>query len=342
MVTCKSLIIPFLLLGGGAAFGITVNQDAPSWSGVMLTSQEVNYFKYLNTSGGSEIATSSSPIGGSSSSAALSSTARPDYTYRFSAISTSTNGNGSYEYGSGTPLRSVCNLSAQGQNLGDYTVSGSAYSNPTYAHSYPAEFNESRLETGIKGIDVLASFDGNLLSGATGHAVETVYFSDQGCAFGGHEYGFTKDLDTGVLFFYYADHSNCGTGGANCNASDSVTDTRSEPSPIEGLQLNSQGNMRFYFAAYLVSSTNTAIAPHGYFFRIQVVDPYTFGFAQCYAPGTTTVGDCTRDLTMDSWFHADNVYGASGYLFSGIVATENPDTVGNNPDLYVNLFDVGK
>jgi hypothetical protein len=323
--------------------GAAVNADAPDWTQIMLSTgpAEVNYFKYIaDPSNKIEIAQSAVPIGGSSSSTDLDNSPRPPYTYNFSAIAASP-GENEYNINIG---RNVCALGAnQDTTFGDYSISPDAGRAQTDA----AEFNDSHIESGVRGFEFLGSFNGGLVgSEQTGvSAIDVVYLHDQACSVGGHEYGLAKivnvsgpDSGGGHLLFYYADHANCVDG--NCNASDSVTDTRSDEVDLVNLQANSASTYEYYFKVYLVPSANAAFAPWGYFFRIQVVDPWTSALAKCTVNGST--GDCEVDVKMQSWFRADLMNGLSARVQSGILASHNPDNAGGSPGLYVDMVAVGQ
>lgn len=323
--------------------GAAVNADAPAWTQIMLSSgpTEVNYFKYIaDPTNKIEIAQSAVPIGGSSSSTDLYNSPRPPYTYNFSAIA-AIPGTNEYNINVG---RNVCALgSNQDTTFGDYSISPDA----ARAQTDATEFNDSRIESGVKGFEFRGSFNGGLAGSEQTDvsAIDVVYLHDQACSVGGHEYGFAKivnvsgpDSGGGHLFFYYADHANCVNG--NCNASDSVANTRSDTVDLVNLQANSASTYEYYFKVYLVPSANAAFAPWGYFFRIQVVDPWTSALAKCTVNGST--GDCEVDMTMQSWFRADLVNGLSARVQSGILASHNPDNAGNSPGLYVDLITVGQ
>jgi hypothetical protein len=320
-----------------------VNADAPAWKQIMLPSgpTEVNYFKYIgDPSNKIEIGQSAAPINGSASSAALDNSPRPPYTYNFSAIAASPGAN-QYNIDVG---RNTCALgSNENTTFPDYSI----LPNLARAQTDATEFNDSRVETGVKGFEFRGTFNGSLVGNEQSgvEAIDVVYLHDQACSVGGHEYGFAKvvnvagpDSGGGHLFFYYADHANCVNG--NCNASDGVTDTRSVLIDLLNLQPNSASTYEFYYKVYLVPSPNTAFAPWGYFFRIQVVDPFTSTLARCTVNGVT--GDCEADMAMQAWFRTDLLYGLSARVQAGILAFRNPGNVGNSAGLSVDLITVGQ
>jgi hypothetical protein len=357
------IVLLFMAVGASAnptcsGTGCAVNQDAIGWYGVMVNDgvTDVSYFKYVSPSSATEIGPADSYVGGSGTG--LTSTVRPAHTYSFSDVATSANGNGSYEYGTTEVTRGVCQVSNQGQNFGDYTTSPSSTSFGTFI----GEFSGSRLESHIKGINVHAVFLGNLLSGLspTGTALEVAFYSDSECTLGGHEYGFSKDLNAttvsnwpGVIQFYIADHGNCESG--ICNASDS-NNARVATYSIPNIANNNAGWIEYYYAAYFVADSS---APHGYIIRVQIEDPGTFALVQCgnvtgasngvgygsftsIASAPATTGSCTFDITPPSWYRADLVNDGSGYLFNTIEAVGNPDHVGNSPSFDVVNFAVNK
>lgn len=346
--------------------GCAVNQDGPSsWAGIMLNDgvTYVDYFKHQNPGTVTELAPPGAPIGGTASASTLEHTLRPAYTYLFSHVATSSNSNGTYEYGSGATLRTTCNLADQATTFADYSVHSTVPRSQGYPAETPAEYNSSRLETGLRGMNVLAAFQGNVVSGLTptGMASEVFYYEDQPCTFGGHEYGFARDAASvtvsnypGTVNFYVSDHTNCSGGG--CNASDGVTAERVANYAITKLSNNTHGWIEYIYQAYFVADS---VAPHGYIIRVQIVDPYTYGLETCANVTTTsspagaanptpvatypnTTGPCTFDVTPPSWYRADIVNGSSGYMFAGFILSGNPDTVGNTPGLYIGAFDVGK
>ena len=308
---------------------------------------EVAYFVYASN-GSTETAFSGGSLGGSSSPDQLLYSPRPARTYLFSDVASSSNSNGTYEYGP-TPPRSVCFLSNLGQDFGDYSTSPTL---PAYPGTAPEEFNESRRESGIKGISVYAGFAGNVLSSLNprGTAIETFYYSDSECTAGGHEYGFTKDVAAdlpGVIHFYISDHTNCDTW---CNSSDGIDNTRYVTYSIANLVNNSQGWITYYFSAYFVADSS---APNGYIIRVQIVDPFTYDLEICGSVTIATnqstggsvtpgIGSCTFDITPPAWYRADLVNNGAGYLFGGFQLLNNPDTVGNSPGLYIDTWSVGK
>ena len=330
--------------------GCATNQDAPAWAAVMVPNDdrtEVAYFVYASR-GATETAFSGDSMRGSASPDQLLHSPRPARTYLFSDVALSSNGDGTYEYGA-TPPRSVCYLANLGQDFGDYSAS------PTlgvYPGASPEEFNESRKESGIKGISVYAGFAGSVLSGMNpkGTAIETFYYSDSECTAGGHEYGFTKDVAAntpGVVQFYISDHTNCDIW---CSSSDGIDYTRYATYSIANLVNNSQGWNTYYFSAWFVAD---ASAPNGYIIRIQIVDPFTYNLATCgnmtiatnqssLGSVTATTGSCTFDITPPAWYRADLVNDGTGYLFGGFQLLDNPDTVGNSPGLYIDTWSVGK
>ena len=330
---------------------------------------QVDYFNYHNTSGSpsiTESAPSGAPMNGSSSAATLKSTTRPSYLYSFSDVAKSSNINGTYEYGTSQISRGVCGLgSNQNTTFADYTTSPTDSGFPS---TYPAEFNESRLESGLKGISVLAQFNGNLLSGQTaqGNAYETFYYHDQQCTYGGHEYGFAADMNMftsstpGGIYFYYSDHTNCV---GSCGANDGDNFPRGVNYEISGLS-DPYSDHKYYFQAYYVADSSLT---WGYIIRVQVLDENA-SLVTCTSPtapssyspisGTysitgnagsstgTSNGACTFDITPGTWFRSDIAgsggSNSNGYLFSGIVLSGNPDGVGNSPGLDVYSFGVGK
>lgn len=313
---------------------------------------EVAYFKYSNAGNNIEAAFPDTYMAGVLPTNQLLFTPRPSITYLFSDLATSSNGNGTYEYGTNEIQRRVCYGGYQSTTFPDYSV----YPNPSYSYGFTnaTEFNESRLELGLKGISVLAAFDGSLIgnSDPNVNAIEFFFNDDQECSFGGHEYGFFVDVSNapGTVVFYVSDHTNCANN--NCNASDGIADERFATYSFQIICCNSQRWIQYYFQAYFVPDSS---APHGYIIRVQVVDPYKYYLLPCAGmslggspgggsaiPSSSSNLPCTFDITPPLWFRADIMYGESSYLWSGIQLVNNPDNVGGTPGLYVGAYKVGK
>lgn len=330
--------------------GCAANQDAPEWSGVMIANDgvtEAAFFLYASN-GSIETAFPDAAMAGNSSSDQLLYSPRPSRTYLFADVASAANANGTFEYGA-TPNRTVCYLPNLSQNFGDYSVSPAV---PLYPGSSPQEFNESRRESGIKGISVYAGFAGNVIAGLNpaGNAIETFYYSDSECTAGGHEYGFMKDVAAAPpapVQFYISDHTNCDTW---CNSTDGIDHTRYVTYSISNLSDNSRGWITYYFSAYFLPDSS---APNGYLIRVQIVDPFTWNLETCAdvsitsnesSTGSVTAiaGPCTFDITPPAWYRADLVNNGAGYLFGGYQLLNNPDTTGNSPGVYIDSWSVGK
>jgi hypothetical protein len=360
----QAAILPFLMTPAGRAdptcsgTGCTVDQDAIGWHPVMENDgfTSVSFFRYVSPDSATEIGPWDRYVRGWG--IGLTTTVRPPHIYAFSDVATSSNGDGTYEYGTTAVTRGVCRVSNQWQNFGDYMIF------PVYRGfgSFIGEFSGSRRERHISGLRFRGVFSGNLLEGLSpaGTALEVVFYSDSECTLGGHEYGFSKDLNAttvanwpGVINFYIADHANCY--GGICNASD-FNEARYATYSIPNIATNSAGWIEYFYAAYFVRDSH---APHGYIIRVQIVDPGTLTLVQCgnmvgnsngAGFGTVTsaalppalTGPCTFDITPPHWFRADLVNDSRGYLFNTIDAAGNPNHVGNSPALGVVSLEVNR
>lgn len=299
----------------------------------MMTGQEVQYFKYSNGSG-TEVATSLG-FGGSSTATQLSSTSRPPAYY-------SING------GTGA-TRSTCALLDNPSKplywYGDGTHSAVKFSStsPLLFPKAPSdEYNVSRLERNLKGLEFLGSFLGSgSVSGSGAYIVESVFYSDRPCTDGGLEYGFYRRLIAGgsdEIAFYYSDFTNCD--GGVCRATDSSSGAIEYPNvrthSISSLALNSHSENKYYFHAYPVYNGES------YDMRFEVLDPYTFAYAQCKVDGSSTVSDCYRQYgPSDGTIPFSVFYNATGYLFA---TAQSVGTVSASTafQLYVDRINVGQ
>jgi hypothetical protein len=310
------------------------NVNAPVWSGVMLSGQEVQYFQYYNGSA-TEIATSTG-FGGSATATQLANTTRPPAYY------TVLGGTGAG--------RSTCALTDQASKpiywYSDGTSSAThigSQNPPVYPSAPSDEFSATRLESGLKGVEFLGSFLGSgSVSGTGSYIVETVFYSDRACTDGGFEYGFFRRIlasGEDKIFFYYSDFTNCD--GGICRATNSPTGSIQNPNvrehSITDLALNSHSENKYYFHAYPVANGGG-----GYDMRFEVLDPYTFNYAQCKVDGASTAGDCFKQYTSsDGTIAFSNYNNVSGYVFTAVqsVGTVSASTTFQ---LYVEELKVGK
>lgn len=310
------------------------NVNAPVWSGIMLSGAEVQYFKYYNGSA-TEIATSTG-FGGSSSPAQLASTIRPPAYY-------TVNG------GTGAG-RSTCGLVDQpGKPIYWYSDSSTWASHigsqsPLIYPSAPSdEFSVSRLESGLKGLEFLGSFLGSgSVSGSGAYVVESVFYSDRPCTDGGFEYGFFRRVLPGndAIAFYYSDYTNCDGGicrsSNTANPNSNIVNPNVREHSIANLALNSHSENKYYFHAYPVWNGS------GYDMRFEVLDPYTFGYAQCKVDGSSTLGNCFQQYgPSDGTIAFSNYFGVNGYVFA---VAQSVGSVSASPtfQLYVEELKVGK
>jgi hypothetical protein len=307
---------------------IAQNVNAPVWSGVMMSGQEVQYFQYYNGSP-EEIATSTG-FGGTATQTQLANTSRPPAYY------TVLGGTGATRY--------TCVIT-DNPSKPDYWYSDGT-SNATHIAGQDSwapsdEFNVTRLEQGLKGVEFLGSFLGSgSVSGTGSYVVETVYYSDRACTDASLEYGFSRRVLPGgdEILFYYSDFTNCD--GGRCRATNSANGTVENPNvrehSITDLQLNSQSENKYYFHAYPVSNGS------GYDMRFEVLDPYTYGYAQCKVDGAASVGNCFAEYgSSDGTIPFSSFNNVAGYVFA---AAQSYGTVSASTtfQLYVEDLKVGK
>jgi hypothetical protein len=330
---CPRVVVTLGLLVAALTPVNAQNVNAPTWSGVMLSGQEVQYFLYYNGSA-TETATSTG-FGGSATATQLANTSRPPAYYTVRG-------------GTGAG-RSTCGLTDQPSKpiywYSDGTSSATHIGSQTplvYPSAPSDEFNATRLESGLKGVEFLGSFLGSgSVSGTGSYIVEAVFYSDRACTDGGFEYGFFRRVlpsPEDKIFFYYSDFTNCD--GGICRATNSSTGTVENPNvrehSITDLALNSHSENKYYFHAYPVSNGG------GYDMRFEVLDPYTFGYAQCKVDGASTAGDCFKQYdSSDGTIAFSNFNDVSGYAFT---TAQSVGTVSASTtfQLYVEELKVGK
>jgi len=344
-----TVIIPSLFAQG-------TNSGAPVWTPVMQPGETVEYYKYYNN-GTTDLETAQRST----------STPRPPYTYQFPGSSPGMDrylSPASYTNGF---ARSVCRI--YNQSKVHWYRSSTAASGTPLAGTFPMvygaeEFNVSHYYSGVKGLTVLASFNG-AGSPESGSALEVAYFTSRGCSDGGTEYGFVGDLTGGAFYFYWSTYANCGildskqtdptlslcrivdnpcvsSDFANCQVSDNSNvqqenaDDYHHGITISNLQESYLHDYLYYYSAYVVESLGA------YYWRLQVVDPTTFCLATCSFNGGAS-GKCTFDAPVGPWFPLSSVYdGMPGYVVIGTSAGGPPPNVAGNPTFQVNSINIGQ
>ncbi len=200
------------------------NIGAPVWTPIMLPGEEVEYALY-SQSGVIENFSPAPMWKGTGEN--IHSSKRPPITYNFSDIA----------YGGSAGIkRGVCPASRRNLDsywwpnwTGRYSGRPLVYYNPGefqlpggYTYAPPSEFNESQILSGITGIEVEGSFNGNSSGTSSSGALEAIYMTDNPCIFGDNEYGFVYDAAKvagetfGTLIFYYSAKTNCGYDAPHC------------------------------------------------------------------------------------------------------------------------------
>jgi hypothetical protein len=288
----------------------------PSWSTIMNSGDEVEYYLY-STSGNTEYATTSQPWLDSSGSGVTTSN-RPPYTYNFANL------NSSYTYtgGPGVSTRGICpgQTASYTQNLSntnwpnfvsgrgidwkdnyyfssDFTISGSTWLSPTVL----GEISASKSLSGVKGLQFDATFEGPSSALGSGNAVETVYVTDEPCSAGDNEYGFDINLGSSgaqTVTFYYQEYTNCYNNGCWYEYANGHYAYNVEHGSALSISLgaNSHSTYEYIYQAYLTPDTAVAGTSEDYKFVVSVIDPFTGSPTTCnFGSGSQT---CTTDVTI--------------------------------------------
>lgn len=344
------------------------NVGAPVWSSIMLSGQEVQYAKYLNNSGTgmskTETFSSAAPWNGSGSG--VTSSSRPPYTYSYSNLDWS----GGYLSDRGVCSGASGNLDNVNWSNWDPTTypnwppayhKGSEF--PVTPGSFPqapvSEFNESRVENGILGLEFKGSFSGVATGPYAGAAIETVYAVDHPCITGHNEYGFFRNAaaysDFGTMVFYYSDKTNCGSSAPYCYSNAGLTNTETVNSDyitITG-KTSSTGpsstslalGTTYYFHAYLVTDPSYPASGHSpYLFRVEVLDT-SAGLTSCSFDNGSTYGNCTIDMPIKPgvvWSgFSDLLHGEHDInVVAGITVDQTPN-ITSSPGLTVDEVKIG-
>ena len=325
---------------------------APVWTPIMLPGEEVEYALY-SQSGVIENFSPAPMWKGTGSN--IYTGKRPPITYNFSDIAYS---------GSSSIKRGAC--PAGHRNLdsywwpnwtGLYPGRPLVYYNPGefrlpggFTYAPPSEFNESQILSGVTGIEVEGSFNGNSSGTSSAGALEAIYVTDNPCIFGDNEYGFVYDAgqagqDFGTLIFYYSAKTNCGDAVPHCFTESSFRNgiEYQETSPLTNIT-GLIGGATYVLHAYLVADT-PGDHSESYKFRVEVLNPDK-RFAICAINGGAS-GDCTVDVPIDPayvWDHfADQIYGESYVnVVTGIEASGNPTNITASSGLTIDYVNVGR
>ncbi len=170
----------------------------------------------------------------------------------------------------------------------EISINGSATTAAIYRG--PQRGDVSSSNSSITGIDVKGAF---LSSGSYN---EVLFFHESLCYIGGREYGFERQSGGSTVQFYVANNANCFTYNTSDTAcsydsgSTWVTSIRDNyPSGISLPGVNSQGNYKYYYSAFVFYDSNDG----KYKFKISIQDPgtFTYVFDQPWCPPNVPQSD---------------------------------------------------
>lgn len=266
---CAAIAIMAIMFPMRAAYA------QPTWTQIFQSGQAADYYAYESSTAVEQSGTS---------------TTRPPYTYGASyttvpsvkrGVCPYNNRSGLYWYSSGSPL---------GNPSGTGTASPAIFPYP------PAtEFTETPWgspNTSVKGIKGDLDFSSGAASGGTSFQ-EVLYSTDQYCADGGNEYGFTYDVVTGNFLFYWGTFENCTFSGTTY-CFQNVNGTTAEPQQshnviITDLGTNSHSTNEWLYEAWI---SYDGSADWSYSLTFAVIDPFDGSYAQCKLNGGNS-GNCT-------------------------------------------------
>jgi hypothetical protein len=179
--------------------------------------------------------------------------------------------------------------------------------------------------------------------------VATAYVSSNRCSAADTEWGFYKALTPDQLFrFYYSQYTNCAFPAQNSQCRLAPYGTGNQVAQQNGSLVVDISDIttvnpttNYYYSMYIIpAGLSTYPSPPGsnYAFRIQVLDQNT-GLANCTASWkdtnsgaevNQTVGPCTADFPIDSWFpiNGSGAFGEPSYLVTGTQTVGPPNFVG--------------
>ena len=292
-------------------------------------------------------------------SANLTTTPRPPYSYSFSALSTPPPSN-----------LETCPLTAQTNYDATHSLVYTNIPNPPYGtnsslftqietillpgNSAQPSSSGSNLFTpvsGVKGFLLLGQFTGNATSAkGNGGLGEAIWFTDQGCEAANREYGFTTDILNipGIIQFYYSDYTNCPAQNSLTRCHDRNSASIYQIQGAVNIQFpdypaTTDSQNSYFYGAYLVPDSS----PQGYRFRVEVVDPGTYAYTTCtmtLPTGTQVVsnGPCVTDLPLSlaankgaglpfttvSPDFAERLFNSNGYITAtSVISLESNGTI---------------
>jgi hypothetical protein len=326
----------------GLLLAVMALPASAQWMPIMLPGEEVEYALYAPSGVVEDFSTVSAWKGSGTN---IFTSPRPPITYRFSDVA----GGAAISVPRGICPAGNHNLdNASWLNwTGLYPSQPAVYYNAAefqltggYTYAPPSEYNESQLLSGVLGFEFQGSFDGNAIGQGSVSAVEVAYITDNPCAAGDNEYGFSYDVaQSGPLVFYYADKTNCGQDPPHCYVDTSFSkgiefQSTSPRTSIAGLT----PGVTYIVHAYMIPDVPGAHS-EAFKFRVEVLTPERT-FATCSFDGAVP-GDCTIDIPIDPsyvWDHfADQMYAESYVnIVTGIATSGNPTNLTPEAGLSIN------
>lgn len=225
-------------------------------------------------------------------------------------------------------------LATSGGNDPTCTVKPSYWTTKPPYFRNPQQRLQSYFANGIKGVGFLGTFEGGFLGtfATNSYLIQTVYFSEQGCYFGGREMGFWYNQYDGLVYAYWEINANCGgsycTGPSDANC----TNCTSGVDIAHNVPIGNFVNAQEYFEIY---PTGNATACS---FQVNVISQsFASLFNQSYPVGT--------DITMIDPVFCSNMTattGESGYVTAGTVYGPTISSASTSNELILSRVFVGK
>lgn len=234
----------------------------------------------------------------------------------------------------GVPRSNTGTAVAAGGNDPFCTVKPSYWTTKPPYYRNPQQRIQSYQALGIKGVGFFGTFEeGFLGTFATGsYLIQSVYFSEQQCYFGGREFGFWYDAYSGNVYAYWEINANCGasycTGptDANCTGCTSGVDI------AHNVPIGSFLNAQYYFSMYPTGTASSCA------FQVNVM-------TGAYVTQLNQSIPVTTDITSVDPAFCANVLGSSGetgYVTAGTVYGPSISSISTSNELILSRVFVGK
>jgi hypothetical protein len=192
-------------------------------------------------------------------------------------------------------------------------------------YRYPEELLQSNYITnpGIIGLEFLGTVGSGSISspGSGSNLIQSVFFSEQPCYFGGREYGFVYNRVTGNFQAYWGTNENCGP----CSGMTIEADAYDLP--------NSLLNQNYYFEMWPVFVNSSTC-----YFELEVQGPPPSYTVEWGPYATQDVNSAIRGA--DSNF-CTAIKSESGYITAGIVYQPTIGSIASSNALSLTTIKVG-